>query len=119
MDPIKARGEGSITLSGRTYKLKTSFSAFVRIEEALGVGVLTVCDRFRRLEVRHKDLGMIVYHLALEGLAAGEKISMGEVGKGLMDDGIDAMMAHTVTIMSVLKDALSAGSKEAGAGSPN
>jgi hypothetical protein len=119
MDITKTRGEASITLGSRAFKLRPTFTALERIEESLGIGILDLCARLRRLDFRFKDLSYIAYHFALEGAGPGERVDRQEIGRLLMEDGLEQMMVYAVELVKVLNSALSAGSKEAGAASPN
>jgi hypothetical protein len=119
MEATKARGEAVLSLGDRKLLLRPAFIALERIEEALGIGILDLCARWRRLDIRFKDLSVVVYHFALEGSGPGERVDRQEIGRLLMDRGVEQMMLYAVEVAKVLNGALSAGSKEVGAAVPN
>ena len=118
-EPIKQRGESSIALGPKTYRLKTSFAAFVRIEESLSIGILGLLTRWRQSDVRHKDIATVVYHMAIEGAEFGTNIDYDDIGTGLMVGGNEEFLKRVIEVMKILNVALSSGSKEAGAVNPN
>ncbi len=78
-----------VTLGGKTYDLKPTFGALVRIEQTLGAGLGALLLRFLRREHGVSDTTRIVY----EGIVAGagnDAPEFEEIGTLIVHEGIEA-----------------------------
>lgn len=77
-----------LTLGERTYGLKPSFGALMRIEKALGFGLGALVARYLQREYGLTDTARIVY----EGIVAGEgngSPTYEEIADAIVREGID------------------------------
>jgi hypothetical protein len=97
MASLKSRGEQTLTIGSRSFKLKASFEALAGIEQDLNCGLLILMQRVGKGDIRLKDVAMIFWHCALAG---GEKLEFKEAGKILLDNSYLQVAPKLLELMS-------------------
>ena len=87
-----------VTLGGKTYTLKPSFGALIRIERGLDAGLGALIMRFLRREYGAGDTARILYEgiLAAEGNGAP---SYEEIGRLVVREGVDQVAPAAIELI--------------------
>jgi len=88
-----------VTLGGKTYDLKPTFGALVRIEQTLDAGLGALLLRFLRREHGVSDTTRIIY----EGIVAGhgnDAPEYEEVGALVMREGVEAVAPAALDMLT-------------------
>lgn len=112
MDQVSnIRGQGTVTFCGREVKVKASFDALVAIEDSVGGDLVLFLKKMgAQQSIPVSVAGKLFYFMQK---AAGERLSLGECGQLLLNNGF---AKSTMALMVILSSAMTAGSDEIKAG---
>ena len=88
-----------VTLGGKTYDLKPSFGALVRIEQTLDAGLGVLLLRFLRREHGVADTTRIIYE-GIVAAAGNDAPEYDEVGALVMREGIEAVAPAALDMLT-------------------
>jgi len=101
----------TVTLGGKTYDLKPTFGALIRIERALGSGIGEIITRFPRGEYGASDTARIIH----EGVVAAEgngAPSYEEIGRLVVREGVNQIAPAAIELLSAALSGFSLFSSE-------
>jgi len=111
------RNEFSIELGGETRSMRATFEALRGIERDLKTNLIPLIDRFGRGDVGVEMTAVIIYH-GLQGFG-DSRLSLNEVGKHVMEDGLSKLMEPVVRFLGQAMGGVSLGKdKPAGEQAP-
>lgn len=101
------RGEHSLTLAGKTYRLRPSYAAVVEIEEQLGRSAMELLRAANTMTLNFTDQGVIAAELIRAGAEEGDdltrNVSAERIGELIFEEGTaNALVALTVVLASAV-----------------
>lgn len=99
------RGEVSLSLGERKFRLRPTFEALVRIEQEVG-SLFAVVERTTSFQVTLKDVVTVLWSCAVAG---GADVEMSEMGELIAENGISAA---TPAFRAILTSALAGPNSE-------
>ena len=110
-----ARGEHSLTLAGKTYRLRPTFAATAAIEDELGQSALELLRRANGGALSYGELGAIVAEYVRAGAAEDDRmtkmVSAEGIAEKIYEEGVPPVL---VVVTLVLADAVSGGRTASG-----
>ncbi len=103
-------GEINIEVLGKTLRMRPSYKALSRIEEACDKGISGIVKGFGEGDVRHTHITNIIFYSVMAGEDRGQCPSIDEIGEWLMHGGMGAEILEK-SILPYLQEALKAGPK--------
>ena len=91
------RGEVELRLGDETYTLRPTFEALCAIEGRLGAGVLEIAERMAARRIGLREVAAIVFETAKAG---GHKVTESEIGAGILEAGLFAVILPVVELFS-------------------
>lgn len=114
-----SRGEHTLTLAGKAYRLRPSYTAIVAIEDELGRSAIELLRQANACALGYEELGTIAAALiragADEGDAMTRNVSAERIGEMIYEEGSAQVM---VVITVVLAAAVSGGRSASGEAKP-